>query len=67
MAKKGDKRVIIGLVGVESGLRLYYTKKNKTNTPGKLRLLKYNNHLRRREWFEETKKGLGRNEAPKRK
>lgn len=67
MAKKGDKRVIIGMVGEETGLRLYYTKKNKVNTPEKLRLLKYNPRTRAREWFVETKKNLGRNEVKPKK
>jgi len=67
MAKKGDKRKIIGMVGEESGDRIYYTTKNTMNTPEKLRLRKYSPRLRRPEWFEETKKNLGRNEVKGRK
>ena len=37
------------------------------NTPEKLRLRKYSPRLRRPEWFEETKKNLGRNEVKGRK
>ena len=67
MAKKGEKRKIIGLVCAETGERIYYTTKNVQNTPGKLRLRKYSRKKRMHLWFEETKKSLGRNEAPKRK
>jgi len=66
MAKKGDKRKIIGLISEESGERLYYTSKNSLNTPDKLSLKKYSPKLRRTTIFTETKKNLGRNEAPKR-
>lgn len=66
MAKKGDKRKIIGLVCAETGERLYYTAKNTLNTPDKLSLRKYSPRLRRHAIFTETKKNLGRNEAPKR-
>lgn len=65
MAKKGEKRIIIGLVGEETGDRLYYTTKNKQNTPEKLTLIKFNKNIRRREKFVETKKNLGRNEVKK--
>ncbi len=66
MAKKGDKRKIVALVSEESGERLYYTTKNTQNTPEKLSLRKYSPKLRRHTVFTETKKNLGRNEAPKR-
>jgi large subunit ribosomal protein L33 len=66
MAKKGDKRKIVGLVCEETGLRHYYTEKNTKNTTEKLRLRKYNPLLRKYTWYTETKKNLGRNEAPKR-
>jgi ribosomal protein L33 len=36
MAKKGDKRKIIGMIAEETGERLYYTTKNTMNTPEKL-------------------------------
>jgi large subunit ribosomal protein L33 len=67
MAKKGDKRKIIGLVSEETGERIYYTTKNTMNTPDKLRLHKYSPKLRKHVWFEETKKSLGRNEVKGRK
>lgn len=67
MAKKGDKRKIIGLVSEESGNRTYYTVKNTQNTTEKLRLKKYDPVLRRHVWFSETKKNLGRNEVKGRK
>lgn len=65
MAKKGDKRKIIGLVSEESGERIYYTTKNTMNTPDKLSLRKYSKKLRRHVIFTETKKNLGRNEVKK--
>lgn len=67
MAKKGDKRKIIGLVSEESGHRVYYTMKNFQNTPDKLSLKKYDPVLRRHAVFTETKKNLGRNEVKPRK
>jgi len=67
MAKKNDKRTIIGLVSEESGERLYYTSKNKQNTPDKLQLRKYSKKLRKHVLFVETKKNLGRNEVKGRK
>jgi large subunit ribosomal protein L33 len=67
MAKKSEKRKIIGMVSEESGERLYYTSKNSQNTPEKLSLLKYSKKLRKRVLFTETKKNLGRNEVKGRK
>ncbi len=67
MAKKGDKRKIIGLVCEETGHRHYYTMKNTMNTPDKLSLKKYNPLLRRHTLYVETKKSLGRNEVKGRK
>lgn len=67
MAKKNTKRVLVGLVGEESGDRLYYTRKNTMNTPDKLSLKKYNPRLKRVELFVETKKNLGRNEVKPKK
>jgi large subunit ribosomal protein L33 len=67
MAKKGDHRVLVGLVSEESGERIYYTKKNKQNTPEKLSLRKYSPKLRRHVLFIETKKNLGRNEVKPKK
>ncbi|MBX6334473.1 50S ribosomal protein L33, partial [Candidatus Saccharibacteria bacterium] len=46
---------------------IYYTTKNTMNTPEKLSLRKYSPKLRKHVIFTETKKNLGRNEAPKRK
>ncbi len=67
MAKKSDKRKIVGLVSEESGERIYYTSKNTMNTPEKLQLRKYSKRLRRVVLFVETKKNLGRNEVKPKK
>ncbi len=67
MAKKSEKRKLVGLVSEASGYRAYVTKKNTQNTPDKLRLRKYDPVTRKHEWFEETKKNLGRNEVKERK
>ncbi len=67
MAKKSDKRRIVGLVSEESGERIYYTTKNTQNTPDKLSLRKYSPRLRKHVLFVETKKNLGRNEVKPRK
>ena len=67
MAKKGEKRKIVGLVSEESGERIYYTTKNTQNTPEKLSLKKYSPKLRKHVLFVETKKNLGRNEVKPRK
>lgn len=67
MAKKGDKRKIIGLYSEESKERLYYTTKNTMNTPDKISFLKYSPKLRKRVLFTETKKSLGRNEVKPKK
>jgi large subunit ribosomal protein L33 len=66
MAKKGDKRKIVGMVSEESNHRTYYTVKSTQNTPDKLRLKKYDPVLRKHVWYTETKKSLGRNEVKKR-
>ncbi len=67
MAKKNQKRKLVGLVSEESGLRVYYTTKNTQNTPEKLKLRKYDPKLRKHVVFVETSKNLGRNEVKKRK
>lgn len=67
MAKRSDKRRLIGLVSEESGERIYYTSKNTMNTPDKLSLRKYSPKLRKHVTFTETKKNLGRNEVKPRK
>jgi len=67
MAKKNQKRKLVGLVSEESGLRVYYTTKNTQNTTEKLKLKKYDPKLRKHVLFVETSKNLGRNEVKKRK
>lgn len=67
MAKKNQKRKIIGLVSEVTGDRIYYTTKNTQNTPDKLKFRKYNPRTRKHELFVETSKSLGRNEVKKRK
>lgn len=67
MAKRGDKRKVIGLVSEESGNRNYYTIKNTMNTPDKLSLRKYDPRLRKHVLYVETKKNLGRNVVKGRK
>ncbi len=67
MAKKGDKRKLIGMVSEETGQRTYYTYKNSMNTPDKLTLRKYDPVSRKHVVFTETKKNLGRNEVKPRK
>lgn len=67
MAKKNQKRKIVGLVCEETGERLYYTTKNTQNTQEKLSLRKYNPKVRRHTVFTEVKKNLGRNEVKARK
>ncbi len=67
MAKKGDKRKIIGLVSEESGHRHYYTTKNTMNTPDKISIRKYDPVARKHAVYTETKKSLGRNEVKPKK
>ncbi len=67
MAKKNEKRKLVGLVCAETGHRTYYTVKNTQNTPEKLELKKYNPLVRRHTLYVETKKNLGRNEVKPRK
>ena len=67
MAKKSDKRKLVGLVSEESGERIYYTSKNTMNTAEKLSLRKYSPKLRKHVLFVETKKNLGRNEVKPKK
>lgn len=52
MAKK--KREIVKLKSTESNT-FYSTVKNKTNTPGRIELKKYDKKLRRHVVFKETK------------
>ncbi len=67
MAKKSDKRKIVGMVSEESGERIYYTTKNTLNNQEKLSLKKYSPKLHKHVIFTETKKSLGRNEVQPRK
>jgi large subunit ribosomal protein L33 len=67
MAKKGDKRKIVGLVCEACGQRHYYTTKNTMNTPDKLELKKFCPVKRVIAAQSETKKNLGRNEVKPRR
>ena len=63
MAKKNQKRKLVGMVSELSGHRSYVTIKNSQNTPDKLKLKKYDPIARKHAVYVETKKNLGRNEA----
>ena len=65
MAKKGEKRKIIGLVCEGCDSRHYYSTKNTMNTPGKVELKKYCPEKRSVFKQAETKKSLGRNTVNK--
>lgn len=67
MAKKGDKRKIVGLVCDACGQRHYYTTKNTMNTPDKLELKKFCPVKKTIATQSETKKNLGRNEVKPRR
>ncbi len=67
MAKKGEKRKIIGLTCEACKQRHYYTTKNTMNTPDKVEFKKYCPVKRVVALQTETKKNLGRNEVPKRR
>jgi large subunit ribosomal protein L33 len=67
MAKKGDKRVLIGLTCDACGQRHYYSTKNTMNTPDRVELRKYCPVKRSMALHTETKKNLGRNVVPKRR
>jgi large subunit ribosomal protein L33 len=67
MAKKGDKRKIIGLTCEACKQRHYYTTKNTMNTPDKVELVKYCPIKRVQAKQTETKKSLGRNEVKPRR
>jgi large subunit ribosomal protein L33 len=54
MAKKGSREQIT-LQCTESGERSYSTTKNKTNTPGRIELKKYNPKLRKHTLYRETR------------
>lgn len=67
MAKKGEKRNIIGLTCEACGQRHYYSTKNTMNTPDKVQLSKYCPVTRKTAKQSETKKNLGRNVVKPRK
>ena len=67
MAKKGDKRKVLGLVCENCGQRHYYSTKNHVNVPDKLELVKYCPVTRTQAKQVETKKSLGRNEVKPKK
>jgi large subunit ribosomal protein L33 len=67
MAKKGDKRKIIGLTCEACGQRHYYSTKNTMNTPDKIEVKKYCPLKRVTAKQVETKKNLGRNVVKPRK
>jgi len=54
MAKKGAREIII-LQCTETGERTYSSMKNKTNTPGRIELKKYNPKVRRHTLYRETR------------
>ena len=67
MAKKSDKRRIVGLICSACKQRHYYVSKNTLNTPDKLALKKYCPVKRTMATQTETKKNLGRNEVKPRR
>lgn len=67
MAKKSEKRKIIGLVCDACGGRHYYTTKNTMNQPEKVKLVKYCPVTKVKAKQVETKKNLGRNVVPARR
>ncbi|MCA9347129.1 50S ribosomal protein L33 [Candidatus Saccharibacteria bacterium] len=67
MAKKTEKRKIIGLVCEACGQRHYYSTKNTQNTPDKIELNKFCPTVRKVTKHVETKKNLGINVVKKRK
>jgi large subunit ribosomal protein L33 len=67
MAKKSEKRKIVGLVCSACKQRHYYTTKNTMNSPDKVALAKYCPVKRVTAKQTETKKNLGRNEVKPRR
>jgi ribosomal protein L33 len=67
MAKKSEKRKIVGLICDACKQRHYYTTKNTMNMPDKVELNKYCPVKRVNATQTETKKNLGRNVVPTRK
>lgn len=56
MAKKGEHRIVIGLVCSVCKNRNYVTEKNKMETPEKLKLNKFCKHCRKVTEHKETDK-----------
>jgi len=56
MAKKGEHRITLGLVCSVCKNQNYVTTKNKLNTEGKLGLIKYCRHCRKRTEHKEREK-----------
>jgi large subunit ribosomal protein L33 len=67
MAKKTQKRKIIGLSCENCDQRHHYTVKNTQNTPDKIALRKYCPTTRSYTTHTETSKSLGRNVVKPRK
>ena len=67
MARKSEKRKIVGLVCAVFKQRHYYTTKNTLNSPDKVELIKYCPVKRISAKQVETKKSLGRNEVKPRR
>jgi len=67
MAKKSEKRKIVGLICEACKQRHYYTTKNTMNSPEKVELQKYCPVKRVVVKQVETKKNLGRNEVKPRR
>lgn len=67
MAKKSDKRKIVGLVCEACKQRHYYSTKNTMNTPDRVEFNKYCPVKRVYAKQTETKKNLGRNVVPTRR
>lgn len=66
MAKKKGKVKYAGLVCQSCGERSYVTTRNTQNSPDLIEISKYCPRERKHTMHKETKKNLGRNEAPKR-
>ncbi|MBU2632101.1 50S ribosomal protein L33 [Patescibacteria group bacterium] len=56
MAKKGEHRILVGLVCKKCKNRNYVTSKNKINTTEKLLLIKYCNFCRAKTEHKEVEK-----------
>jgi len=66
MAKSKSKVKYAGLVCKVCSERSYVTTRNTLNTPDLMEISKYCPRCRQHTGHKETKKNLGRNEAPKR-